>query len=74
MNDLIFMRIMGLVGMFVGGYWVAKREIGYGVRGREPLGYITGLPAVIVGVAMMAFSGWLLFDPAESAALLLRHH
>lgn len=43
---------MGLVALVAGFIQIAKRRIPYGWEGREPSGYITGMPAVALGVLM----------------------
>jgi hypothetical protein len=57
------MRWLGIV-MLVGGIvQTIQRRIAYGWEGRPPSGYITGVPAVIVGVLWCALGVAMLAQP-----------
>ena len=42
---------------------LAKRSIPYGWEGQEPSGYITGIPAVVLGLLMTAIGITMLVEP-----------
>lgn len=48
------MRWMGVVTLFGAVVQIVQRRIAYGWEGREPSGYITGIPAVVLGVLLGA--------------------
>jgi hypothetical protein len=56
-------RVMGL-GCLGFGLWAAiKRRIAYGLEGKPPIGYISGVLAVVVGVAIAGLGLLLLLAP-----------
>ena len=56
-------RIIGL-GCIGFGLWAAiRRRIPYGIEGKAPIGYITGMLAVVVGAAMAGLGLLLLLSP-----------
>lgn len=57
-------RIMGLACIGFGLWASIKRRIPYGIEGGPPMGYLTGILAVVVGVAMVGFGLLLLLNPA----------
>lgn len=57
------MRGAGVVMLVVSGVQVVTRRIPYGWEGREPSGYITGAPAVVVGMLMGAVGVAMLAQP-----------
>lgn len=61
------MRGVGVVMLVVAGVQLVKRRIPYGWEAQEPSGYITGVPAVMVGLLMGA-AGILMF--AQPALML----
>ena len=57
------MRWLGVV-MLVGAIvQIVQRRIAYGWEGREPSGYITGIPAVVLGVLLGALGVAMLAKP-----------
>lgn len=57
------MRWLGGV-MLVGAVMqIVQRRIGYGWEGREPLGYISGIPAVVLGILLGVFGAAMLAQP-----------
>jgi uncharacterized membrane protein YfcA len=48
------MRWMGVVTLVGAVVQIVQRRIAYGWEGREPSGYITGIPAVVLGVLLGA--------------------
>ena len=60
---------MGLVALIAGLIQIAKRRIPYGWEGREPSGYITGIPAVALGALMCIVAIAMLVRPELMLAL-----
>lgn len=61
------MRGLGVQTLVWAGVLAVKRRIPYGVEGREPAGYITGVPALLlsllfalIGVAMLVAPDFML--------------
>lgn len=57
------MRGAGVVMLAVAGRHLVIRRIPYGWEGREPSGYITGVPAIVVGMLMGAVGFAMLAQP-----------
>lgn len=54
------MRWMGVVTLAGAVVQIVQRRIAYGWEGREPSGYITGIPAVVLGVLLGALGAAML--------------
>ncbi len=63
------MRWMGAVMLYGAVMQIVQRRIAYGWEGREPSGYITGFPAVILGVLLGALGVAMLVQPELMLAL-----
>ena len=59
-------RALGGVQLFLSFYVIFKKRIGVGVQGYEPSFYITGIPAVLIGLFSAAIAIMLIFFPEET--------
>lgn len=57
------MRWLGFVTLVGALVQIVQRRIAYGWEGREPSGYITGVPAVILGVLLGGLGLAMLVQP-----------
>jgi uncharacterized membrane protein YfcA len=64
------MRWFGVVTLAAGAVQVVQRRIAYGWEGREPSGYITGVPAVLLGLLIGALGLAMLAKPDFMLVLL----
>lgn len=58
------MRGLGVVMLIGSGAQIAARRIPYGWEGKEPSGYITGFPALLVSLLMGTLGMAMIFQPA----------
>ncbi|MFZ6874096.1 hypothetical protein ACO0LF_18720 [Undibacterium sp. Di27W] len=58
------MRFMGLLMLFFACRTLLVRRVPYGMEGQEPIGYLTGVPAVIAGVVELLLAGFVILRPA----------
>ncbi len=49
-GEVVGVRMLGLVMLGQGAYFVIHRRVPYGVEGKPPAGYLSGWAAVAVGV------------------------
>ena len=56
-------QLLGIYGIGMGIYVINKREVRYGWRGRPASGSIVGIPAIIVGVLLVALGICMLSRP-----------
>lgn len=66
-------RLAGLEVLLFGCYVVRVRKVPYGWRGQPPSGYITGVPAVAIGLALVGLGIFMLARPASVADWASRH-
>ena len=59
-------RAVGIVQLVFSFYIIKKKRIGVGWEGFEPSFYITGVPAVLIGLLSIGISIMLLFYPEET--------
>lgn len=57
------MRWLGVVMLVSAVVQIAQRRVAYGWKGREPSGYITGIPSVILGVLFGALGVAMVAQP-----------
>lgn len=57
------MRWLGVVMLIGAVVQAIQRRIAYGLEGREPSGYITGIPAVLLGLLLGALGLAMLAKP-----------
>ena len=63
-------RLAGLACAGAGLWWMWTRSIPVGIEGREAAFHLTGIAAVIAGLAMLAFGLWLVLDAGSAACFL----
>src|SRR5215467_12876748 len=63
-------RVLGILCVVSGAYWVLRGSVPVGIEGRPPAFYLRGASALIAGMAMAAL-GFALFVYSKQAACLL---
>jgi len=56
-------RVLGIAVAGAGVWAIAARRIPYGIEGHPPAGYLTGVWAVVVGLAILALGLFLAWAP-----------
>lgn len=72
-NQVYGMQAFGTLAVGSGFYTIYQKEIGYGIRGRDPIGYITGLPAIGIGIALSLVGLFMVTFPERWLTLTARH-
>ncbi|MBK1679659.1 hypothetical protein CKO20_04630 [Rhodocyclus tenuis] len=72
-NSLSGMRWLGVVTLVGAAIQIIQQRITYGWEGREPSGYITGIPAVLLGLVLGALGLAMLARPELMLALFGWH-
>lgn len=62
-RDTLFVQFVGVVMIWTGIFVIRTQRVAYGVRGRPARGYITGIPAALIGVAAVGFGIYMLMRP-----------
>jgi len=57
------LRMIGVVAVASGAVQMWHRKIAYGWEGREPSGYITGIPAFVISAVLVAVGVLLVVAP-----------
>lgn len=72
-RETLGIQLAGLFEICLGLHVVRKQEVPYGWRGRAPSGYIRGIPAIAVGLAVIGLGIYVLLNPETVAAWGRRH-
>jgi|GEM_PF-4333763 len=59
------MRFTGLVMLVFACRTLLIRREPYGLEGQEPMGYLTGIPAIISGLIGLLLAGLMIFRPVQ---------
>jgi hypothetical protein len=66
-------QFAGAAVIWTGFLFVRTARVPYGWRGQPPSGYITGIPAVVTGLAVIGLGIYMLARPEAVAAWGRRH-
>ncbi|PXX41528.1 hypothetical protein [Undibacterium pigrum] len=58
-------RFSGFVMLFFACRTLLIRRLPYGIEGQEPMGYLTGIPAIISGLIGLLLAALMIFRPAQ---------
>lgn len=67
-------RVTGFCLVLLGAFWLRAGEVGYGWEGRERSGTLTGLPAVLCALIVMALGVVLLVAPQVALPVICGSH
>lgn len=59
------MRFSGFVMLFFACRTLLIRRESYGLEGQEPMGYLTGIPAIISGLIGLLLAALMIFRPVQ---------
>ncbi len=62
-DRLIGWRLLGFAEAAWGAWMIITRRVPYGIEGRPPTGYVTGIPAVIIGLLAVALGAFFVVAP-----------
>ena len=57
-------RVMGLSMLVFACHCLFVRRIPYGWEGQEPIGYLTGIPAILCGLISFCIAIFMILEPA----------
>jgi hypothetical protein len=66
-------QFAGVAALWTGGFFIRVRQVAYGWRGGPPSGYITGIPAIAIGLAVVCLGIYMLMRPEVVATWGHRH-
>jgi hypothetical protein len=66
-------QFAGVAAIWTGGVLIRTRQVAYGWRGRPPSGYITGIPAIAIGIAVVSLGIYMPMRPEAVATWGHRH-
>lgn len=58
------MRFLGVMMLVFACHTLLVRRVPYGLEGQKPMGYLTGVPAIISGLLSLLLAGLMIFRPA----------